>query len=268
LCRVIDLHCHVLPGIDDGPATIDGSLDLARAAAASGIRTIVATPHVSRRYRNESGEIARMTEGLNERLQEEGIAVEVRRGAEVAASRVTDLDAAELSRLRLGDGAWLLLEPSLTRPAGDLETVVAELRRGGHRILLAHPERCMAFHRDPLLLEQLVHAGALTSVTAASLTGRFGEHVRRFALGLAGQGLIHNVVSDAHDCAKRPPSIARELDQTGLAPLTDWLTRAVPAAILAGEEVPPRPADVELGAAAPSGAGRWWRRARRAAGSG
>jgi protein-tyrosine phosphatase len=256
---VIDLHCHVLPGIDDGPATIDGSLDLARAAAASGIRTIVATPHVSRRYRNESGEIARLVQGLNERLQEQGIPVDVRRGAEVAASRVHDLDGAELSALRLGDGPWLLLEPSLTRPANDLETVVPELQRSGHRILLAHPERCMTFHRDPLLLEALVHQGALTSVTAASLTGRFGEHVRRFALGLAGQGLIHNVVSDAHDHAKRPPSIARELDQAGLAPLADWLTRAVPAAILAGEDVPPRPADVVIHAA-PGRRGRWWQR--------
>jgi protein-tyrosine phosphatase len=256
---VIDLHCHVLFGIDDGPATIDGSLALARAAAAAGITTIAATPHVSRSYRNESGAIAELVDALNERLQTEGIAVEVLRGAELAASRVEDLDEAELSALHLGDGPWLLLEPSLTQPASGLETVARELQRAGHGIVLAHPERCMAFHRDPLLLESLVHAGALVSITAASLTGRFGEHVRRFALALAERGLVHNVVSDAHDHAKRPPSIARELEQAGLAPLADWLTCAVPEAILAGSEVPARPqgVNVRVSAAQPRS---WWRR--------
>jgi len=257
---VIDLHCHVLPGIDDGPATFEGSIDLARVAAAAGIRTIVATPHVSRRYRNEASEIAELVHRLNGRLREQEIPVEIRRGAELSIARVEELDPAELSALRLGDGPWILLEPSLTRPAGGLETVALGLQRNGHRILLAHPERCMAFHRDPLLLESLVQAGALTSVTASSLVGRFGDHVRRFALRLARQGLIHNVVSDAHDHDKRPPSIARELEQVGLGPLAEWLTCAVPGAILDGEEVPPRPADVVVRIGEEPR--RWWRRAR------
>lgn len=256
---VIDLHCHVLPGIDDGPATIEGSVDLARVAAAAGIRTIVATPHVSERYRNEAGEIALLVEQLNERLLHEGVPVEVRRGAELAIACVESLTSSELSALQLGDGPWLLLEPSLTQSASGLEAVALELQRAGHRVLLAHPERCMAFHRDPLLLESLVQAGALTSITAGSLAGRFGDHVRRFALRLARQGLIHNVVSDAHDHVKRPPSIAAEIEQVGLGPLADWLTVAVPAAILDGEEIPPRPADVVVRVARESR--RWWRRA-------
>jgi protein-tyrosine phosphatase len=266
---VIDLHCHVLPGIDDGPATVEGSLEMARVAAAAGISTIVATPHVSRRYRNEASEIAGLVEQLNERLLGDQIPVEVRRGAELAVSRVPDLTPSELSALQLGDGRWLLLEPSLTRPATDLEAVALELQRSGHGVVFAHPERCMAFHRDPLLLQSLVRAGALTSVTAGSLVGRFGDHVRRFALALARQGLIHNVVSDAHDHVKRPPSIARELEQVGLGPLSEWLTDAVPAAILGGEEIPPRPPDVAVRIAEQPRS--WWRRvgvARRITSSG
>jgi protein-tyrosine phosphatase len=256
--RVIDLHCHVLPGIDDGPATIAGSLDLARAAAAAGIDTLVATPHVSRRYRNEVVEIARLVQELNERLADEAVAVKVRGGAELAVSRLAELAPSELPALRLGDGPWLLVEPSFVQPASGLEAVVADLQRAGHRVVLAHPERCMAFHRDPLLLQALVHAGALTSITAGSLVGRFGEHVRRFALRLAADGLIHNVASDAHDHLNRPPGIADELRRVGLDPLTDWLTRAVPAAILDGAEIPPRPAEAVVRIAGKRR--RWWRR--------
>jgi protein-tyrosine phosphatase len=263
--RVIDLHCHVLPGIDDGPATIEGSVDLARAAAAAGIDTIVATPHVSRRYPNEAIEIARVVQELNGRLADEAIAVEIHGGAEVAIARLQELTPAELVALRLGRGPWLLVEPSFTRPASGLEAVMADLQRAGHRVVLAHPERCTAFHRDPLLLESLVHAGALTSITAGSLVGRFGDHVRRFALRLAADGLIHNVASDAHDHLNRPPGIADELQRVGLEALTDWLTRAVPAAILDGEQIPPRPADVVVRVA--DERKRWWRATRLSAGA-
>jgi protein-tyrosine phosphatase len=262
---VIDLHCHVLPGIDDGPTTIEGSLELARAAAAAGIDTLVATPHVSRRYRNEAVEIARLVRELNERLAAEAIAVEIRGGAEVSIGRLQELAPAELPALRLGRGPWLLVEPSFTRPASGLETALADLQRAGNRVVLAHPERCMAFHRDPLLLESLVHAGVLTSITAGSLVGRFGDHVRRFALRLARDGLIHNVASDAHDHLSRPPGIADELQRVGLAPLADWLTRAVPTAILDGQEIPPRPADVAVRVA--DERRRWWRVTRLSAGA-
>jgi protein-tyrosine phosphatase len=88
--------------------------------------------------------------------------------------------------------------------------------------------------------------------------GRFGGEVRRFALGLAREGLIHNVASDAHDDVRRPPGTAAELRQAGLEPLTEWLTEQVPAAILSGAEIPPRPA-VELPGIEPARRA-WWRR--------
>jgi protein-tyrosine phosphatase len=244
---VIDLHCHVLPGIDDGPTTIEGSLALARAAAAGGTRVLVATPHVSWRYRNDARTIARLVGELNSRLEAEGALsadgapLEVRAGAEIALTQIAEIPPAELGRLSLGGGEWLLVEPPFTPVAPHLDEILLALGRDGRRIVVAHPERCPTFQRDRHTLERLVLEGFLTSVTAGSFGGRFGAEARRFALELARDGLLHNVASDAHDHVHRPPAIAAELEAVGLAPLTRWLTEAVPRAILDGGEIPSRP---------------------------
>jgi protein-tyrosine phosphatase len=258
---VIDLHCHVLPGIDDGPETIDGSLAMARAAADAGTRTLVATPHVSWRYPNEPDTIARLVDEVNARLAAEAAAVEIRSGAEIAMTRVIDIDPGQLASLSLGGGPWLLVEPPFTSVATGLDIVVFDLQRRGHRVLLAHPERCPALHRDPRMLGTLIRAGVLTSITAGSLVGRFGETVRRFALQLVQEEMVHNVASDAHDHVGRPPGMADELQRAGLSPLKQWLTQEVPAAILAGDETIPRRPAIALPGIAPRRG--WWRRVQR-----
>lgn len=253
---MIDLHCHVLAGIDDGPSTIESSVAIARAAAAAGIGTLVATPHVSWRYPNEPDTIARSVSELNEHLAAAEPTVDVRAGAEIAMTRVGEIEPAQLSRLGLGGSSWLLIEPPFTPVASGLDMIVADLQRRGHRIVLAHPERCPAFHRDPRLLGSLVHEGAIASITAGSLVGSFGETVRRFALQLAQDDLIHNVTSDAHDDSSRPPGMRLELERSGLGPLAEWLTQAVPAAVLTDQEIPPRPTV----SVAPRGKSAWWHR--------
>lgn len=253
---MIDLHCHVLPGIDDGPDTIDESLALARAAAAGGTETIVATPHASARYPNRPESIGRLVAELNDRLEAEGVPVEIRQGAEVAMTHVQEIDPAELAEMTLGGGPWLLLEPPFVPVALGIDQTVARLHSQGHGVVLAHPERCPAFHRDIDLLRAFVHDGVLTSITAGSLVGRFGGEVRRFAKRLLTERLVHNVASDAHDVHRRPPNLAAELEQAGLRELGDWLTAQVPGAILAGLEIPPRPAATEPGR-------RQWRRLTR-----
>ncbi len=256
---MIDLHCHLLPGIDDGPQTVEGSLALARVAAELGTRTIVATPHVSWRYGNDSATIARLASEIGTAVSEAGLELEVVAGAEVAMTRVPELSAEERSALLLGGGPWLLLECPFSSVLSGLEQLVLELEAEGHRVLLAHPERCQAFHRDTELLETLVRDGVLVSITAGSLIGSFGDRVRRFALELVEAELVHNVASDAHDAVNRPPSIARELEQAGLGALAGWLTEEVPAALLVGERQIPRRPRVLV---APGEGGRrpWWRR--------
>lgn len=252
---MIDLHCHILPGIDDGPATIEQSLALARAASKDGTQTIVATPHVSSRYPNDAETIVRLVYEVNARLVTEGIGVEVRRGAEIALTQIADMQSADLERLTLGGGPWLLVEPPFLAAAFGLEAIVGELQLKGHRVMLAHPERCPSFHRDPRALTALVAGGALTSVTAGSLAGRFGPQVRRFAMNMVAEGMVHNVASDAHNADRRPPSIARELADAGMSALSDWLTHEVPAAILSGTKIPAGPPGTTQQSAP---ARRWW----------
>jgi protein-tyrosine phosphatase len=261
---VIDLHCHVLPGIDDGPATIEGSLALARAAAAGGTQVLVATPHVNRQHRNDARTIARLVGQLNERLLDEevgadGTPLQVRAGAEVALTQLAEIDPAELDRLTLGGGGWLLVEPPFAPVAPHLDELMLGLARAGRRTVIAHPERCPAFQRNPEMVARLVSEGFLTSVTAGSLDGRFGTAARRLALDLAHDGLLHNVTSDAHDHVHRPPSIAPELQAAGLAALSEWLVEAVPRTILDGGEIPPRP-QAAPGATARQASRRRWLR--------
>jgi protein-tyrosine phosphatase len=255
---VIDLHCHVLAGIDDGPETIEGSLALARAAADRGTRTIVATPHVSWHYDNDAETIARLVSRTNAALAESGVGIEVVAGAEIAITRAVELSGEQLAALTLGGGGWLLIECPFTSVSIGLDALVGELAEHGHGIVLAHAERCPAFQNDPALLEALVLGGALASITAGSLIGSFGGTARRFALELLDAELVHNVASDAHDAVKRPPGIGEELEQAGFGGLAGWLTEDVPAAILAGEDLPPRPATVP--AARPAARDSWWRR--------
>jgi protein-tyrosine phosphatase len=256
---VIDLHCHVLPGIDDGPDTIEGSLALARAAVASGTTTLVATPHVSWRYPNEAHTIAHLVDELNVQLRAQSIPLQIRPGAEIAMTRAAELEPEELERLRLGGGQWLLIECPFTPVATGMDALVLDLQRHGHRVVLAHPERCPAFHRDRRPLEMLVREGVLASITAGSLVGSFGSTVQRFAMQLVRDELVHNVASDTHDPQRRPPGMAAELQAAGLQELTDWLTRDVPAAVLDGGKIPPRP---NIALPSPKRAWRPWQRSQ------
>ena len=238
---MIDLHCHLLPGVDDGPQTIEESLAMATVAASAGTTLLVATPHVNHRYQNRAAEIGALVEELNDRLEREGLDLEVRPGAEVALLTASGLDEEELLRLRLGGGRWLLVEPPTADVEDDVEAHAMALVERGHRVLLAHPERCPTFRRDPGILASLVGEGVLASVTAASLRGHFGEEVARFALELLRSELVHNVASDAHHHELRPPTMLAELDRAGLGAIAEWFTVRVPGAILEGTEIPQRP---------------------------
>jgi protein-tyrosine phosphatase len=245
---VIDLHTHVLPGIDDGPPTVEGSLELARAAAAAGTTTLVATPHIAWDLPNDGASVARDVARLQPALDDAGIDVTIRTGGELVITKALDLPDEELAALRLGGGDWLLAECPLGGSASGFETLLHQLQARGHRIVLAHPERSPALQRRPELVEELVGAGMLSSITAGSLRGDFGSTVKAFAFELLERDLVHNVASDAHDARRRRPGIAdgieaaaQELD--GVEERAQWLTVDVPRAVLDGGRVPPAPGD-------------------------
>jgi protein-tyrosine phosphatase len=243
---VIDLHCHLLPALDDGPSDMAGSLEMARAAVASGTTTMVATPHIDSRWNVRPREIARRAAIVAAALESEGIALELLTGGELDLSRLADLTADERDEMRLGNGPYLLLESSLSPTAGDFDMLILRIHQRGEPILLAHPERSPLFQREPERLRHLVDAGVLCSITAGSIDGRFGQAVRTFTLQILREGLAHDVASDSHDAARRPPGLAAALgraepDLPGLAAQVDWLTQLAPSAILAGAPLPPRP---------------------------
>ncbi len=243
---MIDLHSHILPGIDDGPGTLEGSLELARVAVAAGTRTILATPHINTDERIDAAMVAAGLEELRPALAAAEIPLEVLPGGEIAIWRLVDLDDTALRSLALGGGPYLLVESPFSPVVGDFEPMVLDLHARGHRVLLAHPERCPAFQRDPTRLERLVTAGVLVQVTAGSMAGAFGSTVRRFTAGLLRDGLVHVVASDAHDTERRPPGLragfaALERDLPGLGEQAEWLTQLVPRALLDGAPLPARP---------------------------
>ena len=253
---VIDLHCHVLPGIDDGPQTAQDAVAMVRVAAAGGTRTMVATPHVSWDYATDAAVIERAVAALNELLVAEGVPVTVAAGAEIAFDRIGEIAPPELAQLTLGDGPWLLVEPPFASSVAGLEHLVREIFSRGYGVVLAHPERCAAFQRDLEALQRLVAAGSLCSITASSLVGGFGRDAQRLATAMIERDLVHNVASDAHDAVRRAPGMRDALHHAQLDELADWLVLQMPQAILAGERLPPRPL-----AKAPrrSVLRRWWR---------
>jgi len=238
---VIDLHFHALPGIDDGPASMQDALALLRGAAAAGTRTVAATPHVSAAYpRTRAEHVHEGVGSLQAEADAAGIDVRLLAGAELDLMHREVLRDDELPGLRLGDGPYTLAELPFTATAQFAEMLLG-LHHDVQPALLAHPERCRAFHEDPDLLGRLVGQGMLAQVTAASIAGSYGSTVQRCAWTMLEQGLVHVIASDAHDVVGRPPLLREPLQAAGLDEVIATLCEQNPAAILAGERPQPAP---------------------------
>lgn len=238
----IDLHCHILPRLDDGPPTIEESDQQASAHLAEGVAAVVATPHVrSDLPQNTSRMIQAATVALRVHLDKAAVPLEIHSGAEVDLAYAADLDDAELSALAIAGGRWLLVEAPLSQRMTDAEVLFGLLRSRGHQIVIAHPERCPQFQRRPESLRSLVDGGALTQITASALDGAFGNTARRYARWMLEERLAHVVASDAHDTRARPPGLRRSLAAAGAEHLGPWLADEGPAAIVASAERVERP---------------------------
>jgi protein-tyrosine phosphatase len=230
---LIDLHCHILPGVDDGALDLADSVAMARRAEADGISAICATPHIRHDHDVRIAELPRRVAALNDALAKAGLGTRVLPGGEVAETIVDGLDDGELRAVSLGGGGtWLLLEPRPGPLSDSLTGTLARLAERGFRCLVAHPER----HPAPDLAERLaaaIAAGALVQVTAAHVEA--GEW-----LGLAREGLLHAVASDAHSShGGRPVVLSGAVAALRAAGLPEarvrWIAEDVPRAIVAGE---------------------------------
>jgi protein-tyrosine phosphatase len=239
--HVIDLHCHLLPAVDDGPASMEEAVGLAEELLRAGVERVVATPHVSAGYPNTAAGIRAAWLALCTELGRRHVALQVLSGAELDVFHVREFDRAELERLQLGVGGTLLVECPFTPVLPYFEETLVQLQGLGHRVLLAHPERSPAFQSEPELLRRLVADGALAQVTGASLIGKFGNTAKRYAKWALDESLVHVVASDAHDAVRRPPVLREAIQDAGYGGTADWLTQDVPDAILRGAPLPARP---------------------------
>lgn len=240
---VIDLHTHILPGIDDGAQTLEDSVAMAQAAVADGITVVAATPHVREDYPTEPATMERLVTEVKEAVASAGVELDIRSGGELALDRLSTLTDEDLRRFGLGGNPrYVLLEfPYFDWPL-ELAARVSALRREGFTAVIAHPERNSDVHEAPERLADVVRQGALVQVTAASVDGRFGRRVAQTVRNLLELGLVHMVASDAHLPDVRAIGMGSVAKAVGDASLSRWLTQDVPEAILAGSSPPPRPA--------------------------
>lgn len=251
---MIDLHSHVLPGIDDGVRTTGESLELLRAAHEDGIGRIAATPHVREDYPTTPRDMEVRLAEVCGAAREAAIPVDVLGGGELDLVFAARLDDDDLHRFGLGGNPLLLLLefPYLGWPLQLPETVF-DLQLRGFRIVLAHPERNADVQLDPERLRPLVDSGVVVQLTAASLDGRLGGAPRNAARRLLDARLAHLVASDAHAPDVRSVGLRGAAAAAGDDALARWLTEDVPEALLAGLPLPARPESE-------SAAGRFLRR--------
>ena len=211
--RMIDLHCHMLPGIDDGAPTLEVALAMARCAAADGITHVACTPHIyPGLYENDRDGIAAAIEAFRAVLVEEDIALTLVIGADTHLTP----DLLEGIRNRriptLNDTRYLLFEPPHHVAPPRLEESVFNLMAAGIVPVVTHPERLSWIDTHYEVFGRMVHAGALMQITAGSVTGRFGRRPKYWAERMLDEGQVHLLATDAHHIDKRPPLLAEARD--------------------------------------------------------
>src|SRR5215472_6820134 len=199
---MVDLHCHILPGLDDGPGRIEESLEMAETAIADGITHVVATPHCSDSYWFDFATVRRLRDELQNRI---GNRLKVATGCDF------HLNPENLAALRreprpycLNQQDYLLVEFNEVSIPPAMDKTLHEMQLSGLRVIVTHPERNVILRSHPERLREWVRRGCFVQVTGNALTGAFGPTAQQIALQWIGEGLVHFVASDAHNNRSRP----------------------------------------------------------------
>lgn len=210
---MIDLHCHLLPGIDDGPSDMALALAMAEIAFADGIRTVACTPHIyPGMYENDAAGIKAACAALQMELDARGIGLHLTTGADV------HLDEDLVAGIRTGriptlaDSRYLLLEPPHHVAPPRFDQSVFQLLVAGIVPVITHPERLTWIEGHYDIFVRLAKAGAWMQLTAGSVTGRFGKRPQYWAERMLDEGLVHLLATDAHHPRRRPPLLAEARD--------------------------------------------------------
>jgi protein-tyrosine phosphatase len=207
---MIDLHSHILPGVDDGARDISTAFDMARMAVDDGITVMACTPHILPGvYDSDAVEIRHRVALLNERLMEKGIDLSLVEGSD-AHIRPDFVSALRDGRiLTLNNSRYVLVEPPHSVMPRRLDELFFEILMAGYVPILTHPERLTWLPSNIKVIEGMVRAGIWLQVTAGSLCGDFGRSAKYWAQRLLAQELVHIIATDAHNVGSRPPCLAR-----------------------------------------------------------
>lgn len=239
---MIDIHCHILPGIDDGPSVMDESIEMCRMASSDGITVIVATPHFTPgQYMADSVRVFEEAAKLSDALQRFDIPVRILVGADVAISPEVPAQLKSVEHLTINrSGRYFLAEFPHTHVPPGWERFLYSILASGLTPVITHPERNIWFMQRPDALYPVVAKGAMVQITAMSLTGEFGEEAQEVSLYLLRHNLAHVIATDAHSATYRPPILSEAADM--VAELfgqekADRLVQTTPAAIIEGRPV-------------------------------
>jgi len=206
---MIDLHCHILPGIDDGAADSSVSLEMARAFAADGVSVVACTPHIlPGLYHNTGPHIREATAHLQMAINHEGIPLTLVTGADnhVVPDFVAGLQSGHL--LSISDTRYVLVEPPHHVAPARLDELFFNIQVAGYVPILTHPERFSWIKQHYATVVKLARAGVWMQITAGSLTGAFGRSPKYWSERMLSEGLVHIVATDAHDMKHRPPILS------------------------------------------------------------
>jgi protein-tyrosine phosphatase len=207
---VIDLHSHILPGVDDGAPDLETALEMARMAVDDGVVVMACTPHfMPGLYDNDATDIRLRVAELNDRLQSADIDLALVTGSD-AHVRPDFLSCVRDGRiLTLHDSRYVLFEPPHNILPQRLDDLLFNVVAGGYTPILTHPERLEWLEPNYGMIEQYVKMGVWMQITAGSLTGDFGRRAEYWGKKLLAEGLVHILASDAHGTSRRPPGLSR-----------------------------------------------------------
>ncbi len=257
--RMIDLHCHILPGIDDGAVDLGVSLDMARASVADGVSVLACTPHIlPGLYHNAGPQIVSAIRQLQDALVENDIPLRLVAGADV--HMVPDLvEGLRSGRIvSLAGSRYILIEPPHHTAPPHLESFFFSMLVEGFVPILTHPERLNWLPHRYESIRQLVRAGVWMQVTSGSLAGAFGRHAQYWAHRMLDEGCVHILATDAHDTQRRPPDLSRGRDlaaaRVGVEE-ADHLVRTRPSGVIDNEIPANLPMPIALSGSARLGVG-------------
>lgn len=218
---MVDIHCHILPGVDDGAEDLNESLEMARMAARCGVTDLAATPH----FRGDMEDLERLGMfyrqflRLEKALEREKIPLKLHLGAEVLCTALTVELAKEEQLPTIGDTRYVLCEFFFDTPGHRIDEILAGIAEAGYSPVVAHPERYETVRKDPRWVQRWFHGGYVIQMNKGSVLGAFGSRVEDAAWWLLNRGFVHILASDGHSASRRTPD---------LAPLRSWLLENCP----------------------------------------